>query len=143
MLDIEPFIPDALYVPGKGILNEIMQSGDSVAMILPFWHPEKSPEENKNGLGRWYDYFYYDREVRREIRRKWLSRALRYKVKFIALRCGGVCDNDAFSATTYSLADYRADGLCILLDSTTSSDSNIEAFYSDYAEWGRTFLPAG
>ena len=137
--DFDPFIPDALYVSGKGILDEIMQSGDSIAMMLPFWHPEKSPEENRNGLGRWYHYFYYDREVRREKRRKWVSRALRYKVKFIALRCGGVCDDESFHATTYSLADYRADGLCLLLDPETSSDSNIEAFYNDYTEWGRIF----
>lgn len=139
MWNIEPFIPDALYVPGNGILDEVMRSGDSVAIILPFWHPKKSPEENRNGLGRWYHYFYYDREVRREKRRKWVSRALRYKVKFIALRCGGVCDDESFPATTYSLADYRADGLCLLLDPKTSTDSNVEAFYNDYTKWGRIF----
>ena len=44
MWNVEPFIPDALYVPGNGILDEVMRSGDSVAMILPFWHPEKSPD---------------------------------------------------------------------------------------------------
>ncbi|MBE6387614.1 MAG: hypothetical protein E7045_06085 [Lentisphaerae bacterium] len=135
--DHEPFVPDSVYVPGDGQLERLLNSSSSVLLILPFWNPALSLEENRNRLGKWYE-FNRSRKVQKELRRKMISKLLRYKVKHIALRCGPFAPDEDFESR-YTPADYRADGLCIELAPNTSSPVDIEAFQADYAMLAEAF----
>lgn len=129
--DHKPFIPDSIYIPGKGKLENYLNSPDSVLLILPFWHPANSSDANRNSLGKWY-HFLHSRKVQKQFRYKLLSGLFHYKVNSIALRCGGFAVNDNQRADQYSLSDYRADGLCLILNKKTHSQVDIESFKADY-----------
>ena len=102
--DNQPFVPDSIYVAGKGKLEKYFNSPDSVLLSLSFWHPAKSAEENRNSLGKWY-HFLRSRKVQKELRYKLLAGLFRYKVNSIALRCGGFSVNDDLEAGQYSLSE--------------------------------------
>ena len=136
--DPQLFNPDFIYLPGKGKLKTNLNSPDSVLLILPLWHPAKSSEENRNSSGRWY-HFIRSREVQKRFRHKILAGLSRYKVSSIELRCGGFNINDDLPLEQYSLSDYRADGLCLILSNKTHSPADMESFKSDYIQLAYEF----
>lgn len=139
------FTPEYIYHAGHGQLEELLNDPDSVLMILPFWRPYelkngvyqiRSEETNKDGVNRW-NRMFYDRKLTRELRKKRVLELIKFRQYSILLRCGG--SSNEFSSgnnpcCSYSLADYRGDGICYVLSSQTQTGKDINDFIKYYSE---------